>query len=95
MHIDPEQVHEGMLVFDAQGRRLGHVAAVGDTHFEMERGYLSARDYLIPYARVERVQGRDLMLAAGPLDLTPEDDDVGGALPPHGQSDFSGEPNNL
>ena len=94
MRIDPQQVHEGMRVHDAQGRRLGHVAAVGDTHFEMERGYLSARDYLIPYTRVERVEGRDLTLAAGPLDLEPEEEDDGGALPPH-RGDLSGEPSNL
>lgn len=94
MHIDPQQVHEGMRVHDARGRRLGHVAAVGDTHFEMERGYLSARDYLIPYTRVERVEGRDLTLAPGPLDLVPEEDDDGGALPPH-HGDLSGEPSNL
>ena len=95
MRIDPQQVHEGMLVHDAQGRRLGHVAAVGDTHFEMERGYLSARDYLIPYTRVAQVQGRALVLAPGPLELVPEDDDVGGALPPRNGGDLSGEPSNL
>ena len=93
MRIDPQEVHEGMRVHDAQGRRLGHVAAVGDTHFEMERGYLSARDYLIPYSRVQQVEGGDLTLAPGPLELAPEDDD-GGALPPH-HGDLSGEPSNL
>ncbi|HYO53124.1 PRC-barrel domain-containing protein [Archangium sp.] len=76
--IDPGDIHEGMTVRDTDGRKLGTVSNVGDTHFELGQGWPARRDYMVHFHRVERVQGRDVYLASAPTAVPPEDD-----LPPN------------
>ena len=72
--IDPGDIREGMTVRDQDGRKLGTVAHVGDTHFEMGQGWPARRDYMVRYHGVERVQGGDVYLSPAPLPVPPEDD---------------------
>lgn len=72
--IDPSDIHEGMTVRDQAGRKLGTVAHVGDTHFELGQGCPARRDYMVRYHGVERVQGRDVYLAPSHTPVPPEDD---------------------
>jgi hypothetical protein len=71
--IDPGDIHEGMTVRDTQGRKLGTVSNVGDTHFELGQGTPARRDYMVHFHRVERVQGREVVLASAPTSVPPED----------------------
>ncbi len=75
--IDPGDIHEGMTVRDRQGRKLGTVANVGDTHFELGQGSPARRDYMVHFHGVERVQGLDVYLTTVPTRVPPEDE-----LPP-------------
>ncbi|XXF78793.1 DUF2171 domain-containing protein [Myxococcaceae bacterium GXIMD 01537] len=66
-----------MTVRDGEGRRLGTVANLGDTYFELEQGEPARRDFAVNYHLVERVQGGDVILqAAGGVPT--EDDGVPG-----------------
>lgn len=71
--IDPGDIHEGMTVKDRDGRKLGTVSNVGDTHFELGQGSPARRDYMVHFHRVERVQGREVFLALVPSSVSPED----------------------
>jgi len=70
--IDPGDIHEGMTVRDSEGRKLGTVEHVGDTHFELGQGWPPLRDYVVHYHRVERVQGGDVFLSDAHAPVTPE-----------------------
>jgi hypothetical protein len=72
--IDPSDIREGMTVRDQAGRKLGTVAHVGDTHFELGQGWPARRDYMVRYHGVARIQDRDVYLAAMHLPVPPEDD---------------------
>ncbi|HEX8819831.1 MAG TPA: DUF2171 domain-containing protein [Archangium sp.] len=72
--IDPKDIHEGMTVRDQEGRKLGTVANVGDTHFELGQGWPARRDYMVRYHGVARIQGRDVYLALEHPPVPPEDD---------------------
>jgi hypothetical protein len=71
--IDPGDIHEGMTVKDRDGRKLGTVSNVGDTHFELGQGSPARRDYMVHFHRVERVQGREVYLVATQSSVPPED----------------------
>lgn len=93
------EVHEAMTVRTADGRKIGKVVGIGDTHFEMERpGVLPVprEDFLVEYADVARVSGQDVYLVAEdhPL-LHLEIDDDGGALPPRSYTGRDEEPSNF
>ena len=62
--IDPGELREGMTVRDAQGRKLGIVANLGATQFELEQGWPARRDYVVRLHLVERVDGQDVFLHA-------------------------------
>ncbi|WP_309888212.1 DUF2171 domain-containing protein [Archangium sp.] len=79
MIIDPRDIREGMTVRDQEGRKLGTVANVGDTHFELGQGWPARRDYMVRFHGVARIQGRDVYLALGKTPVPPEDD-----TPPNG-----------
>jgi hypothetical protein len=79
--VGHEEVREGMTVRDAEGRKLGRVAAVGESHFELEPGLLSREEYLVEYADVRHVHRGEVFLERVPHLRALEDDD-GGALPP-------------
>src|SRR5690606_33551620 len=44
-------VREGMTVRTSDGRKVGRAAAIGDVHFELEKGLvpIPRRDYLVEY----------------------------------------------
>jgi hypothetical protein len=92
------EVREAMTVHTADGRKIGTVVGIGDTHFEMEPPGvlpLPRRDYLVEYADVASVRGRDVFLVDEdhPL-LHLEEDDDGGALPPRSHRGMDAEPVN-
>jgi hypothetical protein len=93
--VPPGEIREGMTVRTASGRAVGVVAAVGDTHFELERGLvpIPRRDYLVEYRDVASVRGHDILLEAD-AELVLEEDDDGGALPPRHHADVDAEPVN-
>ncbi len=80
--VGHEEVREGMTVRDSEGRKVGRVAAVGESHFELEPGLLSREEYLVEYADVRHVHRGEVFLERVPHLQALEDDD-GGALPPH------------
>ncbi|MDY7230297.1 DUF2171 domain-containing protein [Hyalangium rubrum] len=94
--INEGEVREGMTVRTSDGRRLGVVAGVGETHFELEKGLVSVprRDYLVEYRDVASVRGHSVWLEAD-AQLQLEEDDDGGALPPRRHEGMDGEPVNL
>ncbi len=72
--INPSDIHEGMTVKDQQGRKLGKVETVGDTHFELGQGSPIRRDYMVHFHRVASVHGNDVVLSAAHAPVEPEDD---------------------
>ncbi|RKH63482.1 DUF2171 domain-containing protein [Corallococcus llansteffanensis] len=95
--IHAGDVREGMAVRTADGHTLGRVAGVGDTHFELERGLIPIprRDYLVEFSDVEAVRGDEVLLkSADHPQLTLEEDDDGGALPPRHSEGIDAEPAN-
>ena len=72
--IDPGDIHEGMTVRDPTGRKLGTVANVGDTHFELGQGSPARKDYMVRFHRIQRVQGLDVYLVPTRTTLPPEED---------------------
>ncbi|MDY7227828.1 DUF2171 domain-containing protein [Hyalangium rubrum] len=63
--IDPERIREGMTVRDLQGRKLGTVANLGATQFELEQGMPARRDYVVTHHAVARIEGEDIILSPG------------------------------
>ena len=72
--IDPGDIQEGMTVRDGMGRKLGTVASVGDTHFELGQGSPAQRDYMVRLLQVERIQGQNVYLTLGTSRVAPEDE---------------------
>jgi hypothetical protein len=91
--VGVEEVREGMVVRDAEGRKVGRVRAVGESHFELEPHLLSRDEFLVEYADVRHVRGGELFLERTPHLLKLEDDD-GGALPPRHHERMDAEPVN-
>ncbi|HEX8818991.1 MAG TPA: DUF2171 domain-containing protein [Archangium sp.] len=91
--VGHEEVREGMVVRDVDGRRVGRVRAVGDSHFELEPRLLSHEEFLVEYSDVRHVHHGEVILERTPHLLKLEDDD-GGALPPRHHADMDAEPVN-
>ncbi|HYO55250.1 DUF2171 domain-containing protein [Archangium sp.] len=89
-----DEVREGMVVRDMDGRRVGRVRAVGESHFELEPRLLSRDEFLVEYADVRYVREGELYLERTPHLLKLEDDD-GGALPPRHHDGMDAEPVNV
>lgn len=89
-----DEVREGMVVRDMEGRRVGRVRAVGETHFELEPRLLSREEFLVEYSDVRYARDGELYLERTPHLLKLEDDD-GGALPPRHHNGMDAEPVNL
>lgn len=89
-----DEVREGMVVRDMEGRRVGRVRAVGETHFELEPRLLSREEFLVEYSDVRYARDGELFLERTPHLLKLEDDD-GGALPPRHHNGMDAEPVNL
>ncbi len=94
--VQPGEVREGMTVRAADGQRVGLVAGVGDVHFELEPGLVPVprRDYLVDYRDVAAVREGEVFLEAD-VQLTLEEDDDGGALPPRRHAAMDAEPVNV
>lgn len=92
--VEQDEVREGMVVRDVDGRKVGRVRAVGDVHFELEPRLLSHDEFLVEYADVRYVRDGELYLERTPHLLKLEDDD-GGALPPRHHEGLEAEPVNL
>lgn len=88
-----DDVHEGMVVRDMEGRRLGRVRAVGERHFELEPRLLSNEEFLVEYSDVRAVREGEVYLARTSHMERLEDDD-GGALPPRQSEGRDAEPVN-
>jgi hypothetical protein len=93
--VAPEEIREGMTVRTADGKAVGIVAAVGDVHFELEKGVvpIPRRDYLVEYSDVAAVRGHDVFLEEDAA-LVLEEDDDGSALPPRQHANVDAEPVN-
>lgn len=93
--VQTGEIREGMTVRTADGEKLGHVAAVGEVHFEFEPGVvpIPRRDYLVEFRDVSAVRGQDIFLEPG-VHATLEEDDDGGALPPRAHGAVDREPVN-
>ena len=89
-----DEVREGMVVRDMEGRRVGRVRAVGETHFELEPRLLSREEFLVEFSDVRYARDGELYLERTPHLLKLEDDD-GGALPPRHHNGMDAEPVNL
>ena len=91
--VGHDEVREGMVVRDVDGRRVGRVRAVGESHFELEPRLLSRDEFLVEYSDVRRVHDGEVHLERTPHLLKLEDDD-GGALPPRHHEAMDSEPVN-
>lgn len=63
--VDRSQVHEGMVVRSFDGRRLGHVIALGDHEFVIEKGYFFVHDFVARYSEIHSAGGNELVLELG------------------------------
>ncbi|AKJ08406.1 hypothetical protein ATI61_12728 [Archangium gephyra] len=89
-----DEVREGMVVRDMEGRKVGRVRAVGETHFELEPRLLSRDEFLVEFSDVRYARDGELYLERTPHLLKLEDDD-GGALPPRHHHGMDSEPVNV
>ena len=74
--IDPGELREGMTVRDGKGRKLGTVANLGDTRFELEQGSPVRREFAVTLHLVERVEGQDVFLLARPGAYIPPEEEA-------------------
>lgn len=74
--IDPGELREGMTVRDANGQKLGTVANLGPTHFELEQGWPARRDYVVNFHLVARIEGEDIFLHAHPGTHVPPEEET-------------------
>ncbi|HLL55974.1 MAG TPA: YsnF/AvaK domain-containing protein [Myxococcaceae bacterium] len=63
--IQASDIHEGMVVRAADGKRVGRVLFVEELHFIVERGLWTPRDYRLDMRDVAGVVGRELHLVPG------------------------------
>ena len=89
-----DDVHEGMVVRDEEGRKVGRVSAVGEKHFELEPSLLSRDEFLVEFSDVREVHGGEVFLTNTSHLVKLEDDD-GGALPPRRHEGQDAEPVNI
>lgn len=73
--IDPGDLREGMTVRDVQGRKLGTVANLGATQFELEQGWPARRDYVVTHHLVARIEGGDVFLHSYSSACVPPEDE--------------------
>jgi hypothetical protein len=73
--IDPGELREGMTVRDVEGHKLGTVANLGATQFDLEQGWPARRDFVVNMHQVARIQGQDVILHPDPRHLVPPEDE--------------------
>jgi hypothetical protein len=74
--IDPGELREGMTVRDLEGHKLGTVANLGATQFELEQGWPARRDYVVNLHLVARVEGQNVFLHAPPGTRVPPEEET-------------------
>jgi hypothetical protein len=74
--IDPGELREGMTIWDVDGHKLGTVANLGATHFELEQGWPARRDYVVNLHMVARVEGQNVFLHAHPGTRVPPEEET-------------------
>ena len=80
--VDPGELREGMTAKDLQGRRLGTVVHVGDTHFELEQGWPARREFMVRFHAVDHVEHGEVYLHPGHgVDVPVENEGAGAAQP--------------
>jgi hypothetical protein len=67
--MDGRAVRVGMMVRDADGRRLGRVTRCDPWGFEVVRGFFGPREWVIRYDEVLEVRGDELCVARSDEDL--------------------------
>ncbi|WP_163999478.1 DUF2171 domain-containing protein [Pyxidicoccus caerfyrddinensis] len=77
--VDPGELREGMTVKDLEGRRLGTVVHVGDTHFELEQGSPAQREFMVRFHAVDRVEHGEAFLHPGHGVKVPVESEEAGA----------------
>jgi hypothetical protein len=61
--VDFGQVRQGLVVFSADGKRLGKVVSVASSSFQVEKGVLFPRDFLVMESQVSEVSGETVVLS--------------------------------
>ena len=61
--IDRDQVHEGMAVRSADGKKLGRVLVCKEGTFIVEKGFFFATDYVARYEDVADIAGDEIRLS--------------------------------
>lgn len=64
-----ENIREGMIVRSADGEKLGKIVALGDSNFEIEKGFFILKDYTVSYSDIKDVQGDECFLRFGKEEL--------------------------
>ena len=77
--VDPGELREGMTVRDLEGRRLGTVVHVGDTHIELEQGWPAQREFMVHFHVVARVSHGEVYLHPGHGAHVPVESEEAGA----------------
>ncbi|MBZ4418085.1 DUF2171 domain-containing protein [Myxococcus sp. RHST-1-4] len=76
--LDPGELREGMTVRDLEGRKVGTVVHVGDTHFELEQGWPARREFMVRFHAVDRVEHGEVFLHSDHgVQVPAESEDVG------------------
>jgi hypothetical protein len=60
--MDENPVREGMRVYSADGKYVGTVIGIGETHFQIERGTFIPHDYLADYVDVGSLARGEIVL---------------------------------
>ncbi len=60
--IERNQVHEGMVVFGSDGRRLGRVRSADEGGFTVHKRFLVPTDYLAHYDDVAAISEEEIRL---------------------------------
>ena len=76
-----ENIREGMIVRSADGEKLGKIVALGDTHFEIEKGFFILKDYTVAYSDIKDVQGDECFLRFGKEELKRLNEEPTGVAP--------------
>jgi hypothetical protein len=61
--MDERPIREGMRVISSDGKYVGTVIGIGDTHFQVERGVMIPHDYLADYDDVDSHTPQELVLS--------------------------------
>jgi hypothetical protein len=67
--VDVRKLNKGMAVYSADGQRIGRVLAVGSSQFQVERGRVFHRDFLVSVSDIVRLEGEHIHLRRAREDI--------------------------